>query len=170
MQSNEIVVKKYPNRRLYDTSSSAYITLEDVKRMVVERRRVKVVDAKTDEDLTRQTFMQILLEEEAGGRPVFSQDMLAFMISSYGQAQHSALAPFMEASLQAYARGAETMAKQAHALKGGTRAGAETMMSAAPAVWAEAAKAQQAALGQIFEQWSKAAPWAKVGKDAKDKK
>lgn len=158
MANAEIVIKKYPNRRLYDTSSSAYITLEDVKRMVVERRKVKVVDAKTEEDLTRPTLMQIMLEEEAGGRPVFSEEMLAFMISSYGKAQHGALAPFMDAALKAYVRGAEAVANQSQALKGGGL-GAEAMMAASTSAWADVVKAQQSAVENMFESMAKANPW-----------
>lgn len=172
MDAQEIVIKKYPNRRLYDTASSAYITLEDVKRLVVEKRSVRVVDAKTDEDLTRQTFMQIMLEEESGGSPVFSADMLAQMISFYGQAQHSALGPFLDASLKAYVRGAEAIAKQASALKGGARGGADSAMAAGATAWADVVKAQQTAMASMFETMGKAAgswmPKAKP-KAAKDK-
>ena len=165
MNHSEIVIKKYPNRRLYDTTSSAYITLEDVKRLVVERRSVKVVDAKTDEDLTRQTLMQIMLEEESGNSPVFTAPMLAQMISCYGQAQHSALGPFLDASLKAYVQGASAMAKQASALKGsGSRLGADAVVAATTAVWSEVAKAQQNAVSSMLDQMGKAAgSWMGTG-------
>ena len=61
------LIKKYPNRRLYDTRTSSYITLQEVKAMLIDAQTIKVVDAKTDEDLTRSIFLQIILEEEAGG-------------------------------------------------------------------------------------------------------
>jgi polyhydroxyalkanoate synthesis repressor PhaR len=65
------LIKKYPNRRLYDTQTSTYITLADVKQLVVEQEEFQVVDAKSGEDLTRQILLQIILEEEAGGMPMF---------------------------------------------------------------------------------------------------
>ena len=76
------VLKKYPNRRLYDTQTSAYITLADVKRMVLEGVEFEVLDAKTQEDLTRSILLQIILEEETGGVPLFSTTSLAQIIPS----------------------------------------------------------------------------------------
>jgi len=66
------LIKKYPNRRLYDTQTSTYITLADVKQLVLENESFKVVDAKSSEDLTRSILLQIILEEESGGMPMFS--------------------------------------------------------------------------------------------------
>ena len=71
------VLKKYPNRRLYDTQLSSYITLADVKAMVLSAESFEVRDAKTGEDLTRSILLQIILEEESGGVPMFSASMLA---------------------------------------------------------------------------------------------
>jgi len=71
----ERLIKKYPNRRLYDTQTSAYVTLSDIKELVMAVEPFKVVDAKTDEDLTRSILLQIILEEEACGMPVFSTQM-----------------------------------------------------------------------------------------------
>ena len=71
------IIKKYPNRRLYDTATSGYITLADVKQMVVENTPFQVRDAKTTEELTRAILLQIILEEEAAGVPMFSNEMLA---------------------------------------------------------------------------------------------
>jgi len=71
MAASVRIIKKYPNRRLYDTFTSAYITLSDVKQLVLDSAIFKVVDAKTDEDLTRSILLQIILEEEAGGSPLF---------------------------------------------------------------------------------------------------
>ena len=78
------VLKKYPNRRLYDTQTSTYVTLTDIKGLVMGNESFKVVDAKTDEDLTRNILLQIILEEEAGGAPVFSTQMLSQIIRFYG--------------------------------------------------------------------------------------
>ena len=74
------VLKKYPNRRLYDTQTSSYITLADVKRMVLDGVDFEVHDAKTQEDLTRSILLQIILEEETGGVPMFSTNSLAQII------------------------------------------------------------------------------------------
>ena len=80
------LIKKYPNRRLYDTKTSSYITLADVKQMVLKQEEFQVVDAKSGDDLTRQILLQIILEEESGGAPMFSSDLLSQMIRSYGNA------------------------------------------------------------------------------------
>ena len=80
------LIKKYPNRRLYDTQTSAYITLADVKQLVLDNEDFKVLDAKSNEDLTRSILLQIILEAEAGGAPLFSSSMLAPMIRFYGHA------------------------------------------------------------------------------------
>ena len=68
------LIKKYPNRRLYDTQTSSYITLTDVKQLVLDNEEFTVVDAKSNEDLTRSILLQIILEEEASGAPMFSSD------------------------------------------------------------------------------------------------
>ena len=80
------VLKKYPNRRLYDTETSSYITLADVKKMVLGGQEFVVRDAKTTDDLTRSILLQIILEEETGGVPMFSTQMLAQIIRFYGHA------------------------------------------------------------------------------------
>jgi polyhydroxyalkanoate synthesis repressor PhaR len=153
----EIVIKKYPNRRLYDTNASIYITLEDVKHLVEAKKNIKVVDAKTHEDLTRQTLMQILLEEESGGAPIFSVEMLSQVISFYGHAQHSALGPFLDSSLKAFVQGAEEMAKRAALMKKGSQKNTEAIVEANAAAWSELAKVQQSAVAGMVEQWSKVA-------------
>ena len=153
----EILIKKYPNRRLYDTESSTYITLEDVKLLVVKKKNVKIIDAKSSEDLTRQTLMQILLEEESGGAPLFSAEMLAQVISFYGHAQHSALGSFLDATLKNFVRSAEEMAKNSAAVKVGAQKSAEAVLKANAQAWADLGQAQQAAMTNVFEQMQKAA-------------
>jgi polyhydroxyalkanoate synthesis repressor PhaR len=148
----ETVIKKYPNRRLYDTSTSSYVTLEDVKRLVEAKEPVKVVDAKTGEDLTRQTLMQILLESEAAGAPIFSSEMLAQMISFYGNAHSSSLGPVLDSSLKAFVAGADEMAKRASAMKAGSQKQMEAL-SANQSAWGELAKAQQRAVADMFGAW-----------------
>ncbi len=96
------LIKKYPNRRLYDTQASAYITLCDVKNMIVQSQQVKVLDAKTDEDLTRSILLQIILEEEAGGQPIFSEPMLEQMVRFYGHAMQSMMGSYLEKTMQVF--------------------------------------------------------------------
>lgn len=96
------LIKKYPNRRLYDTQSSAYITLADVKELVLQHDSFKIVDAKTGEDLTRSVLLQIILEEEAGGAPMFSSDLLAQMIRFYGNAMQGMLGKYLEGNLHSF--------------------------------------------------------------------
>ena len=74
------LIKKYPNRRLYDTQTSAYITLADVKELVLKNEKFQVLDAKSAEDLTRAILLQIILEEESSGTPMFSCDVLTQFI------------------------------------------------------------------------------------------
>ena len=94
-------IKKYPNRRLYDTANSGYITLADVKQMVLENIEFVVVDAKSGDDLTRSILLQIILDEEGGGVPMFSSEMLAQMIRLYGSAQQTVMGQYMEQNVKA---------------------------------------------------------------------
>jgi len=96
------VLKKYPNRRLYDTRSSSYITLADVKAMVLELEDFEVRDAKTGEDLTRSILLQIILDEESGGVPMFSSQMLAQMIRFYGHSMQGMMGAYLEKNLQTF--------------------------------------------------------------------
>jgi polyhydroxyalkanoate synthesis repressor PhaR len=97
------ILKKYPNRRLYDTRTSAYITLADVKKMVLEGDAFEVRDAKSGDDLTRSILLQIILEEETGGVPMFSTQMLAQIIRFYGHAMQGVMGNWLENNLQALA-------------------------------------------------------------------
>ena len=92
------IIKKYPNRRLYDTETSAYITLAEVKDLVLQYKDFQVLDAKTGEDLTRAILLQIILEEESGGVPMFSSSMLANIIRYYGHAMQGLMDKIMNAS------------------------------------------------------------------------
>src|SRR5262247_4272913 len=96
------IIKKYPNRRLYDTANSGYITLVDVKQMVLDNVDFQVIDAKSGEDLTRTILLQIILEEEAGGMPMFSSEMLAQMIRFYGHAMQGVMGSYLERNLQSF--------------------------------------------------------------------
>jgi len=94
------VIKKYPNRRLYDTDTSSYITLAEIKQLVMSKVSFVVRDAKTGEDLTRSILLQIILEEEAGGAPMFTEQVLANIIRFYGQAMQSHIGPYLEKNIQ----------------------------------------------------------------------
>ena len=94
------VIKKYPNRRLYDTDTSAYITLLEVKRLVMASEGFVVRDAKTGEDLTRSILLQIILEEEANGSPMFTPEVLSNVIRFYGHAMQGFMGGFLEKSMQ----------------------------------------------------------------------
>jgi polyhydroxyalkanoate synthesis repressor PhaR len=96
------LIKKYPNRRLYDTQTSSYITLVDVKQFVMENDDFAVVDAKTGEDLTRSILLQIILEAEAGGAPMFSSVALAQIIRYYGHAMQGMMGSYLEKNIQAF--------------------------------------------------------------------
>lgn len=90
------LIKKYPNRRLYDTKHSTYITLLDIKGLVMSQEPFVVVDAKSGEEITRIILMQIILEEESGGRPLFSTPILMQMIRFYGNSLQGMISPVLE--------------------------------------------------------------------------
>jgi polyhydroxyalkanoate synthesis repressor PhaR len=96
------VIKKYPNRRLYDTQTSSYITLSEVKDMVMACETFLVVDAKTGEDLTRSILLQIILEEETAGVPMFSTQALAQIIRFYGHTMQGLMGSYLEKNIQSF--------------------------------------------------------------------
>jgi polyhydroxyalkanoate synthesis repressor PhaR len=96
------LIKKYPNRRLYDTKTSAYVTLSDIKNLVMTGEVFSVVDAKTEDDLTRNILLQIILEEEAGGAPVFSTQMLSQIIRFYGNSMQGLMGTYLEKTMQSF--------------------------------------------------------------------
>jgi polyhydroxyalkanoate synthesis repressor PhaR len=96
------IIKKYPNRRLYDTDTSTYITLAEVKTLVMDSEPFVVRDAKTNEDLTRSILLQIILEEEAGGAPMFSEVALANIIRFYGHSAQGFMGSYLEKNVQAF--------------------------------------------------------------------
>ena len=96
------LIKKYPNRRLYDTTTSSYITLVDVKQLVLDLVKFKVVDAKSEDDLTRSILLQIILEEEGSGVPIFSSEMLCQIIRFYGHALQEMMGSYLEKNIQTF--------------------------------------------------------------------
>jgi polyhydroxyalkanoate synthesis repressor PhaR len=96
------LIKKYPNRRLYDTTSSCYITLADVRDLVLGQETFQVVDAKSGDDITRSILLQIILEEESGGAPMFTSDLLTQMIRFYGNAMQGFMGRYLENNITAF--------------------------------------------------------------------
>ena len=112
------LIKKYPNRRLYDTKTSSYITLADVKQMVLKQEEFQVVDAKSGDDLTRPILLQIILEEESGGVPMFSSDLLSQMIRSYGSAMQGFMGSYLEKNIEAFQQMQKTLQDQSQRIYG----------------------------------------------------
>jgi polyhydroxyalkanoate synthesis repressor PhaR len=96
------LIKKYPNRRLYDTQTSTYITLADVKQLVLGGEPFTVVDAKSGDDISRSILLQIILDEESSGAPMFSADMLSQVIRFYGNAMQGMMGDYLEKNIKAF--------------------------------------------------------------------
>jgi polyhydroxyalkanoate synthesis repressor PhaR len=112
MNTNEPrIIKKYPNRRLYDTAISRYITLKDVKNLVKQHVTFHIQDAKTGEDITHSIFLQIILEQEEKGEPIFTSEMLAQLIRFYGDTLQSTIANYFEKSLVLFAKQQDELRK-----------------------------------------------------------
>lgn len=94
------VIKKYPNRRLYDTVESRYITLADIRRLVMDKVDFVVIDKKTQVDITRAILLQVIAEQEHSGEPLMSQDFLSQVIRCYGSAMHGVVGSYLEQSLK----------------------------------------------------------------------
>jgi polyhydroxyalkanoate synthesis repressor PhaR len=99
-QPQQRIIKKYPNRRLYDTDTSTYITLSEVKQLVMKSQPFDVLDAKTGENLTRSILLQIILEEESNGTPMFTAPVLENLIRFYGHAMQGFLGGYLEKNIQ----------------------------------------------------------------------
>ena len=106
-------IKKYPNRRLYDTSRSTYITLEDVKALVLGLERFVVVDSKTEEDLTRSILLQIIMEQEGDdGESVMTNEVLMSLIRFYGQPLRGEMSKYLESSVKVFLEQQDTISDQ----------------------------------------------------------
>lgn len=136
------IIKKYPNRRLYDTDTSTYITLTEVKQLVMTSEPFVVRDAKSGDDLTRSILLQIILEEEAGGAPMFTEAVLANIIRFYGHAMQGFMGSYLENNVQAFMDLQTRMAEQAKGLT--------------PEMWAQFSSTQsplmQGMMGSYVEQ------------------
>jgi len=96
------IIKKYPNRRLYDTEESRYITLADIRRLVIDKVDFVVVDKKSSHEITRSILLQVISEQEQSGEPIMSRDFLAQVIRSYGGAMQGLVAGYLEQSLKLF--------------------------------------------------------------------
>src|SRR5688572_1363416 len=144
------IIKKYPNRRLYDTATSSYITLQDVKKLVLDNTDFKVEDAKTKEELTRSILLQIILEEESReGAPMFTSDVLSKIIRFYGHAMQGMMGNYLEKNIQTFIEIQKKLQEQSRAIYGGA-----PMMN--PDAWSEFLKMQgpaiQGLMGNYLEQ------------------
>jgi polyhydroxyalkanoate synthesis repressor PhaR len=108
----ERIIKKYPNRRLYDTAVSAYISLEDLRLLVKQGCKFKVIDAKSEEDITRSVLFQIILEQEEQGRPIFNTQMLEQLIRTYGDATQDFMTTYLEQSMAVFLQQQEMVRRQ----------------------------------------------------------
>lgn len=123
------MIKKYPNRRLYDTQTSSYITLADVKELVLKHEKFQVVDAKSNDDLTRQILLQIILEEESAGSPMFSHDALTHLIRFYGNAMQGIMGNYLERNIQAFMEIQNNLQEQSRSLYGDSAKGNQEVWS-----------------------------------------
>lgn len=132
------IIKKYPNRRLYDTRTSTYITVADVKQLVLDQEVFKVVDAKSNDDLTRAILLQIILEEESGGKPIFSEMVLSNIIRFYGHAMQGMMGLYLEKNVQAFLDIQQRVAEQSKSFMPGAAGGGKGASTAANAeAWAQ---------------------------------
>jgi polyhydroxyalkanoate synthesis repressor PhaR len=109
---NERIIKKYPNRRLYDTAISKYITLEDIRGLVKRGSKFRVVDARTDEDITRCILLQLIMEQEEKGQPIFTVEVLEQIIRAYGDAMQGFMATYIKESMDLYLKQQRLMQEQ----------------------------------------------------------
>jgi polyhydroxyalkanoate synthesis repressor PhaR len=98
------VIRKYPNRRLYDTVESRYVTLADVRRLVVDRVDFVVLDRKSQQDITRSILLQVIAEQEGAGESLMSRDFLSQVIRTYGNGLHDFVGRYLDESIQQFAR------------------------------------------------------------------
>ncbi len=110
--SQERLIKKYANRRLYDASQSRHITLDDIRALIVKGEKIKVVEDKTGLEITRHILLQVIAEQEQFGRPILSTPVLESIIRFYGSSMQGFLASFLEKSVETFLRQHETLQSQ----------------------------------------------------------
>ena len=112
----ERIVKKYPNRRLYDTAVSKYVALDNIRRLVVDGVPLRVVDAKTEEDITRSILLQIIVEQEDRGQPILTTKLMEKIIRFYGDTLQALMATYLERSVDSFVTQQETLHKHVASL------------------------------------------------------
>ncbi len=112
----ERIIKKYPNRRLYDTAVSKYVALDDIKRLVVEGVPLKVVDAKTEMEITRSILLQIIVEQEDRGQPILTTELMENIIRFYGDALQALMSTYLERSVNSFVKQQEALHKHVASL------------------------------------------------------
>lgn len=117
--TTERLIKKYPNRRLYDTEESRYITLAEVKDLVMRAIPFKVLDSQTEDDITRTILLQIIMDQEAGGSPMFTAAMLERFIRFYGDTAQAAFTTFLDQSLDLFLKQQRMFTEQMQGVWGG---------------------------------------------------
>ncbi len=110
--SQERLIKKYANRRLYDASQSRHITLDDIRGLIVKGEKIKVVEDKTGNDITRHILLQVIAEQEQFGRPILSTKVLEAIIRFYGNSLQGYLANFLERSVEMFLNQQEAVQAQ----------------------------------------------------------
>jgi len=120
MAQTKRIIKKYPNRRLYDTEISSYITLEEIRQLVLDNEDFEVRDAKSGEDLTRSVLLQIISEHEDKGQPMLSPELLSQIIRFYGNSLQGFMGPYLERSLQVFLDQQSQFRSQLNSLMGQT--------------------------------------------------
>ncbi|OQX07696.1 MAG: polyhydroxyalkanoate synthesis repressor PhaR [Thiothrix lacustris] len=118
--AEERIIKKYPNRRLYDTTQSCYITLSDVRDLVLAETSFKVIDRQSGDDITRSILLQIIMEQESGGQPLFSADILEQFIRNYSDTTRKGFMEYMEQSVGLFTSQQTAMQEQMHKVLAGT--------------------------------------------------
>ena len=107
--SEERLIKKYANRRLYDAAQSRHITIDDIRNMVIEGLRVKVIEDKSNEDITRLVLLQVIADQEQFGRPILSTALLESMIRFYGNSMQGIFSSYLEKSVETFIRQQEVL-------------------------------------------------------------
>lgn len=118
--SEERVIKKYANRRLYDAAASRHVTLEDLRKLIVAGEKVKIVEDKSGEDITRQILLQIIADQEQFGQPILSTPTLEAIIRFYGNAMQGFMGRYLEQSVATFVQQQQAMQAQISKLMGGT--------------------------------------------------
>ncbi len=158
------IIKKYPNRRLYDTAISSYITLEDVKRLVLDNVSIQVIEARGKTDITHSTLLQIIVEQEEKGPPIFTTDILQQMIRFYGSSMQGVLSRTLEESAKFYS-------DQQHALSQGMTDAMQEIVSKNPlSLISDSAQQDSQSWQKLQDQWVKAfeEPKPESGEDNQD--